>query len=101
MTPPPSPLTYPLAEASKVLQRPSLLNIFDCETAMVLSGNNWRFTPPTTACRHSPFRKLLHARCKPTNEDEQAVSMAIQGPLNPNTYAILPGIALNTSPWLY
>ena len=41
-------------------------------------------TPPASAIEHSPPRSAPHARCSATSEEEQAVSIVIAGPSNPN-----------------
>jgi hypothetical protein len=46
-----------------------------------------RFTPTTTATSQSCAYMALHAASVATNEDEHAVSIVIEGPTNPNTYA--------------
>ena len=46
-----------------------------------------RFTPTATATSQSCAYMALHAASVATNEDEHAVSIVIEGPTNPNTYA--------------
>ena len=50
------------------------------------SGVRIRFTPPASTVSHSRLRKLVTARCTPTNADEQAVSTATLGPRRSNMY---------------
>src|SRR6267143_2932190 len=84
--PQPSPRTYPSAEASKVLQRPSGATI--CAAARVTLGQvaRIRLTPPARAVSHSRFRSDEHARWIAVSDDEQAVSIDIDGPCKPSTY---------------
>ncbi len=56
--PQPSPSEKPSAAASKVLQRPSEASMRALEKAIVFSGASVRWTPPATAIRHSPLRRL-------------------------------------------
>ncbi|CAM5744318.1 hypothetical protein SALBM311S_01338 [Streptomyces alboniger] len=42
-------------------------------------------TPPARASEHSPERRAFAAQCSATREDEQAVSMVIEGPRRPYT----------------
>lgn len=59
--------------------------------AMILtSGLVIVLTPPARAAVHSPDLKAMHAWYSATNDEEQAVSMAIEGPLNLNEYEIRP-----------
>src|ERR1700721_2028464 len=96
--PQPSPRTYPSAEASKVLQRPSEASMRDFEKLILISGERIRLTPPASASPHSPARKLWQARWTATSEPEQAVSSAILGPWNPSVYEILPDATLKALP---
>ena len=77
---PPSARTYPSAEASKARQRPLTDNMEALEKPIKAYGCNKRFTAPTKAMDDSPDRKLLQAWCKATNDEEQAVSTATEGP---------------------
>ena len=87
--PHPSPLTYPFADSSNVLHFPSKAIIFILlNDSKILSSIN-AFTPVTKAILISLFNKCLHAISKATNEDEQAVSIAILGPLISKIYDIL------------
>ncbi|COW45036.1 Uncharacterised protein [Mycobacterium tuberculosis] len=79
----PSPRTYPSADASKVLHRPSGDSIPHREQAMLGPGLSKRLVPPTNAISLSRPRRLWHARCTATNDDEQAVSMTTAGPRAP------------------
>ena len=44
------------------------------------------FMPPMTAAPASPFSSAVPAKCVATREDEQAVSVETQGPVNPKAY---------------
>lgn len=46
----------------------------------VVSARSVRLTPVTSARGHAGPRKLLHARCAPTSDEEHAVSMLTLGP---------------------
>src|SRR5689334_25214900 len=85
-TPTPSPRTYLSARASKGLQRPSAAIKPALEKAMVGCGDRMRLDPPTSARVLSPARRLAHARCSATNDDEQAVSTARLGPRKSSVY---------------
>src|ERR1700753_2707156 len=98
--PQPSPRTYPSAEASNVLQRPSGATI--CAAARVTLGQlaSIRLTPPANAVSHSRFRRDEHARWIAVSDDEHAVSIAREGPCNPNTYETRPAQAFSAAPVL-
>ena len=49
--------------------------------SIVGSGDRIRFTPPASAIAHSPVRRLWHARCTATSDDEHAVSIVMRGTL--------------------
>ncbi|CAM5357129.1 hypothetical protein SMICM304S_04548 [Streptomyces microflavus] len=55
------------------------------------AGDITRFTPPTSACSHSPSRMDRIARCRATNEDEHVVSHCSLGPLRSSRYEIRLG----------
>ncbi|CAM5711684.1 putative protein OS=Streptomyces fumanus OX=67302 GN=GCM10018772_62460 PE=4 SV=1 [Streptomyces fumanus] len=55
-------------------------------------------TPPARAIVHSPFRSAWAARCRPTSEDEQAVSTVTAGPSKPKAYDSRPEAALPVLP---
>ena len=61
------------------------------------SDNN-ALTPPATAASVSLESKLWQARCTATNDEEQAVSIDIAGPLKPKVYDNLPAAALMKFP---
>src|SRR6516162_7191962 len=82
-TPAPSPRTYPSALRSKVLHCPSGDSMPHREHAMLGPGLSSRLVPPTNAVSLSRPRRLWHARCTATNDDEQAVSMTTAGPRAP------------------
>src|SRR3712207_9561158 len=79
-TPAPSERTYPLALASKLLQRPSGASMDALLNPMVPSGRRIRLTPPVSATSHSPFQMLWQAMWVATSDEEQAVSIAKLGP---------------------
>src|SRR4029453_274993 len=99
--PQPSPRTIPFAPASNALQRPSGDNTRAFDNAIVATGERIRFTPPARAWLHSPFDRLRQARCTATREDEQPVSIATQGPWNPNVYDNRPAAALRALPVMW
>ncbi len=80
ITPQPSPRPKPSADASNVLHLPSRERELNCESPINPTGDNSRFTPPTTAISHCPFFKLLTAQFSADNEEEQAVLHTIAGP---------------------
>src|SRR4030067_2758819 len=90
-TPHPSPRAKPLADASKVLKRPSGATALVIDKKTLISGEIIRCEPPARARSDSPFRRDVQARCTATREDEQAVSTAILGPCRPRIYDNLPG----------
>ena len=61
-------------------------------------GARIRLTPAASATRHSPARRLWHARCNATSDDEHAVSTDIAGPCRPSTYAMRPDTMLCAKP---
>ena len=65
---------------------------------MVDSGERIRLAPPAKAKSHSRLRRLWHARCRATSEEEQAVSSATLGPLSPRTYDKRPATELRAFP---
>jgi hypothetical protein len=97
-TPQPSPRAKPSAAASKVLQRPSGASMWALVSATVVSGEHIRFTPPASAVRDSPLRRLRQATCRATSEEEQAVSMDIAGPCRPMKYETRPEATLCALP---
>ncbi len=58
----PSARTKPSARASPNLQRPSPAIIWYLESVIESSGVRIRLTPPASAMRHSPLRRLCTAR---------------------------------------
>lgn len=50
------------------------------EYEIQLSGDVFKWHPPTIADLHSPFRILWQAWCKATKLEEQAVSIVKLGP---------------------
>ena len=97
-TPHPSLLTYPSADASKALHRPSRASIRALARTTFSSGKRRTFTPPTMATRLSPIRRLWQAKCTATSDDEHAVSTDRLGPCNPSTYDSRPAAALMALP---
>ena len=59
-----------------------------------VSGSRLRLTPPTIAASDSPRRRLSHARCTATSEEDCPVSTVRLGPAAPRKYdsrlAIMP-----------
>ena len=76
----PSDRTYPFAEASNALQRPSGESMDALLNPIVASGVKSELAPPTTAIDTSPCNNALHAKSSATSDDEHAVSMARLGP---------------------
>ena len=69
-----SALTYPSAEASSVLQRPSAVSMPATVVAAVVCSDSMRLTPPARA--EPPDRRMARAAmCAPVIADEHAVSM--------------------------
>ena len=72
--------TYPSAAASNVLQWPSAAIIWALQRLMCGFGVSIKLTPPASARRALPSCRLSQARSTATNDEEQAVSTARQGP---------------------
>ena len=100
MTTTPSPRAYPSAAASKVLHRPSAASIPAFARLTVSVGATMRLTPPTTARSISPVRRDRTAWWSATSELEHAVSIDIDGPVNPKVYEIRPLAVLGVAPAL-
>ena len=85
--PHPSPRKYPSASFDNVAHWPFLDSIPDAHKLM----NTWklksRFTPTATATSQSCAYMALQAASVATTTNEHAVSIVIEGPTNPNTYA--------------
>ena len=79
--PAPSPRTKPSAEASKALHLPSGESMPACEKPMKPSGVIITVTPPAMAVLQRPSRMCSHATCTAVSADEQAVSIAMLGPV--------------------
>src|SRR5262245_25252118 len=94
----PSARTNPSAAASKVLHAPSGAIIPHLENSTIASGERITFTPPASARLLSPVRRLWHARCTATSEDEHAVSSETHGPWKPNVNEMRPAAALSAPP---
>lgn len=65
---------------------------------MVLSGRMLRFTPPTMAAVDSPLRRLSHARCTATRDDDCPVSTVRLGPCSPRVYETRLAMMLRCDP---
>ncbi|CAM5738128.1 hypothetical protein SALBM311S_11372 [Streptomyces alboniger] len=76
----PSPRPMPSAAAENGLHRPSGANAPARWNATVTVGESSRLTPAAIAVSLSPVRRLTHAWCTATSEEEQAVSTAMLGP---------------------
>src|SRR5712692_131920 len=96
--PHPSPRTKPLAEASKVLQRPSAAIMPAWEKLMVKSGDRIAFTPPFSAKLQFPLLRLWQARSTDTRHDKQAVSTTRLGPRKSKKYDNRLGMILFKTP---
>ena len=90
--------TYPLADASSVLQRPSAPSIPDRVNSWVLRGLKIAFTPDTRPRSHDPDLTSPNARWSATLDDEQAVSTATDEPLRLNRYESRPDETLPAHP---
>ena len=66
------------------LQRPTTDSACSWQMATVVVGDSARLTPAATACVASPASSPLCARWAATSEEEQAVSVLMQGPIRPN-----------------
>ena len=76
----PSPRPYPSAAASRDFERPVGERAPSWAMWVDVLGTSIRFTPAATAAEVSPSSRPLCARWVATREDEQAVSMPMQGP---------------------
>ena len=96
--PHPSPRTYPLAEASKVLHWPS----GDSMPALARNSSSrperMTLTPPASAMSASRCCRPVTAWWVATKDDEQAVSTAIAGPPRPRAKATRPIAVLREVP---
>src|SRR3954464_5335083 len=97
-TPTPSLRTKPSARESNVLQRPSGAIMPHFEKHTYPSGESSTFTPPARARFVSPVRRLVHARCSATSDEEHAVSTATAGPLKPSVYDTRPATTFIEQP---
>ncbi|BCN02241.1 hypothetical protein RPSA_47770 (plasmid) [Ralstonia solanacearum] len=68
------------------MQRPSGESIPARAKGSLDSVDSTRFTPPASASVDSPSRRLWHAACTATSDDEHAVSMARLGPRRSRQY---------------
>lgn len=66
------------------------------QMATVVSDDSMVLTPAATAMVASPLSRPLCARWPATRDDEQAVSVLTQGPVNPKVYDTLE---TDTQPW--
>ena len=85
-----SPLAYPSADASSVLERPSGEIICALVSISVDSGTRHSSTPETIADCMPDSLKAEHAMLVATRDAEHAVSTLTAGPFAANTYANLP-----------
>lgn len=97
-TPPPSPGTKPLARASKVYETPSGDSAPKRSSVVAFSASRLRFTPATTAVVDSPLRRLSHARCTATSDDDCAESTVRLGPRSPRWYETRPAMTPRFTP---
>ena len=97
-TPQASPLPYPSAAASKVLQRPSAASMPASLNTMHVSGARVKFTPAASDLWHSPRPSPKRATCVPTSEDEQAVSTLMEGPCQSKVNDMRPAATLRAFP---
>ena len=84
MAPHPSPLAQPSAWSENVAQRQLGDSILAAQQARNISGFDSKLTLETKALSQSPKTNDLHAISKASNPEEQAVSMDILAPFNPN-----------------
>src|SRR5688500_9315117 len=84
--PAPSPRAYPLARASKALQRASGDKNPALERVIVVSGRSITLAPPASATRASPLQTLAQAWWNATSEEEHAVSRLTLGPRRSKKY---------------
>ncbi len=80
------------------MQRPSGDNMPHLEISTKGSGDMMAFTPPATTRLLSPSRRLWQAVWMATSEDEQAVSIAMQGPRKPKVKDTRPAAAFSAVP---
>lgn len=73
-------LTYPSAEASSVLLRPSGDSIPAAVSILRVAGSSVSNAAVTIALEHLPWRSKEPAKDVADSVDEQAVSMLIAGP---------------------
>ena len=96
--PQPSPRTYPFAEASNVLHRPSGDNIPAFPRSSSSRPDRIVCTPPASARSASPRNRADTAWCTATSDEEHAVSSAIAGPSRPSAKATRPMAVLKDVP---
>jgi hypothetical protein len=63
-----------------------------------VSGVSVRLAPAAAALAMAPDLRLSAAVCAATREDEQAVSMAREGPFSPKAYDSLPAATDRLTP---
>jgi hypothetical protein len=63
-----------------------------------VSGVSVRLAPAAAALAMAPDFRLSAAVCAATRDDEQAVSMAREGPLSPKAYDSLPAATERLTP---
>ena len=79
--PPPSERAYPSASAENDLIRPSGASTPPTSSKpIVTAGVTRALTPPASTTSASPLRSAFTPWWTATNEDEQAVSTATEGP---------------------
>ncbi|KAF7459255.1 Uncharacterized protein HWI79_131 [Cryptosporidium felis] len=83
-----SPIPKPSADESNDLHLPSLESIIDFENITKVVLFNISCTPPTIAPTHCCLSIFCIATLIDTKEDEHAVSIVKEGPVNPNEYEI-------------
>jgi hypothetical protein len=83
--PTPSHQPVPSAVDAKDLQRPSEESPPWRPKSKNADGVDMTVTPPAIARSHSPLRSACAAMCRPTSEDEHAVSTVTVGPIRPST----------------
>lgn len=68
------------------MQRPTGESACSWQMATVVVAESMRLTPAARAAVASPASKPRCAMCAATSDDEQAVSVLMQGPMRPNRY---------------
>eukprot|EP00951_Prasinocladus_malaysianus_P015667 scaffold120720_cov51-Prasinocladus_malaysianus.AAC.2 len=89
-----SPLPYPLAEASSVLQRPSGASMLATARLRMIRGQSKSRTPLAVAPATLRLRTPKTAASMATRDDEHAVLIVRLGPFKANMYATRPDAML-------